>query len=234
MYFLCSLTIPTYPSSYPLTLSTPYLPTPIYSPTPTPPYLPTPIYPPTYPSSYPLFLSIPYLPLFLPLPLHLPICLPPIYPLPTPIYPLPTPLPTLTPYTSLPAYPYLSLTYLSSYPYTSLPAYPYLSNTYPLRTPRTPIYPPTYPPMYPHLPHAYLYPLPTQWADPEFPCRWECQISRGGAPTYDFAKFSQKLHEIERIWTRGGGTRPLVPPLDPTTTTPTPHLPPSCLPTSPL
>ena len=22
-----------------------------------------------------------------------------------------------------------------------------------------------------------------------------------GAPTYDFAKFSQKLHEIERIWT---------------------------------
>ena len=26
----------------------------------------------------------------------------------------------------------------------------------------------------------------------------------GGAPTYDFAKFSQKLHEIERIWTPGG------------------------------
>ena len=25
-----------------------------------------------------------------------------------------------------------------------------------------------------------------------------------GAPTYDFAKFSQKLHEIERIWTPGG------------------------------
>ena len=22
----------------------------------------------------------------------------------------------------------------------------------------------------------------------------------GGAPTYDFAKFSQKLHEIERVW----------------------------------
>ena len=35
-------------------------------------------------------------------------------------------------------------------------------------------------------------------ADPEFP---------QGAPTYDFAKFSQKLHEIERIWVpRGGGT----------------------------
>ena len=30
----------------------------------------------------------------------------------------------------------------------------------------------------------------------------------GGAPTYDFAKFSQKLHEIERIWTpRGRGAR---------------------------
>ena len=28
----------------------------------------------------------------------------------------------------------------------------------------------------------------------------------GGAPTYNFAKISQKLHEIERIWTpRGGG-----------------------------
>ena len=26
-----------------------------------------------------------------------------------------------------------------------------------------------------------------------------------GAPTYDFAKFSQKLHEIERIWIPGGG-----------------------------
>ena len=34
--------------------------------------------------------------------------------------------------------------------------------------------------------------------------------SRGGggrAPTYDFAKISQKLHEIDRIW-----TRPLRPP----------------------
>ena len=28
----------------------------------------------------------------------------------------------------------------------------------------------------------------------------------GGVPTYDFAKISQKLHEIERIWTPGGGT----------------------------
>ena len=35
-----------------------------------------------------------------------------------------------------------------------------------------------------------------------------------GAPTYDLAKFSQKLHEIERIWTRGVRV-PRAPPLDP-------------------
>ena len=29
----------------------------------------------------------------------------------------------------------------------------------------------------------------------------------GGMPTYDFAKFAQKLHEIERIWTPRGGAR---------------------------
>ena len=29
-----------------------------------------------------------------------------------------------------------------------------------------------------------------------------------GAPTYDFAKISQKLHEIERIWTPRGGAHP--------------------------
>ena len=34
----------------------------------------------------------------------------------------------------------------------------------------------------------------------------------GGAPTYDFAKFSQKLHEIERIRTPGEGAHPLRPP----------------------
>ena len=28
--------------------------------------------------------------------------------------------------------------------------------------------------------------------------------SPGGTPTYDFAKISPKLHEIKRIWTRGG------------------------------
>ena len=33
--------------------------------------------------------------------------------------------------------------------------------------------------------------------------RWGCHLYR--APTYDFAKISQKLHEIERIWTPGGG-----------------------------
>ena len=36
-----------------------------------------------------------------------------------------------------------------------------------------------------------------QWRIQDFP--------EEGAPTYDFAKFSQKLHEIERIWTPGGG-----------------------------
>ena len=37
---------------------------------------------------------------------------------------------------------------------------------------------------------------------------------QGGAPTYHFAHFSQKLHEIERIWTPGARVlRP--PPLDP-------------------
>ena len=39
------------------------------------------------------------------------------------------------------------------------------------------------------------------------------RISPEGAPTYDFAKFSQKLHEIERIWAPRGGGR--TPPLDP-------------------
>ena len=43
--------------------------------------------------------------------------------------------------------------------------------------------------------------------------------SPGGAPTYDFAKFSQKLHEIERIWAPRGGARPkfyyVDPPLNP-------------------
>ena len=49
--------------------------------------------------------------------------------------------------------------------------------------------------------------------------QWRIQdLPEEGAPTYDFAKFSQKLHEIERIWTGGGGgggARPPRPPLDP-------------------
>ena len=49
-------------------------------------------------------------------------------------------------------------------------------------------------------------------ADPGFP-RGGVPTPQG-APTYDFAKFSQKLHEIERISTRGGRAS-LTPPLDP-------------------
>ena len=44
-------------------------------------------------------------------------------------------------------------------------------------------------------------------ADPGFP-RGGGANSPRGVPTYDFAKFSQKLHEIERIWTPQGGARP--------------------------
>ena len=36
--------------------------------------------------------------------------------------------------------------------------------------------------------------------------------SPGGAPTYDFDKISQKMHEIERIWAPWGGARPSRPP----------------------
>ena len=35
----------------------------------------------------------------------------------------------------------------------------------------------------------------------------------GGAPTYDFAKFCEKLPEIEKILGRRGGRSPLNPPL---------------------
>ena len=40
-----------------------------------------------------------------------------------------------------------------------------------------------------------------QWRIQDFP---EVGAPTLGGATYDFAKFSQKLHEIERIWTRGG------------------------------
>ena len=48
-----------------------------------------------------------------------------------------------------------------------------------------------------------------QWsvADPRFP-QGGAANSPGEAPTYDFAKFSEKLHEIERIWAPRGGTHP--------------------------
>ena len=41
-------------------------------------------------------------------------------------------------------------------------------------------------------------------ADPRFP-RGGGANSQGGSPTYEFAKISQKLHEIERILDPGGG-----------------------------
>ena len=44
-------------------------------------------------------------------------------------------------------------------------------------------------------------------ADLGFPRGGGTNSPGGGAPTYDFAKFSQKLHEIERIWAPGGGGR---------------------------
>ena len=46
-----------------------------------------------------------------------------------------------------------------------------------------------------------------QWRIQDFPEEGAPTPRGGGAPTYDFAKISQKLHEIERIWTPGGGAR---------------------------
>ena len=52
-----------------------------------------------------------------------------------------------------------------------------------------------------------------QWRIQDFP-EVGAPTLRGGAPTYDIVKFSQKLHEIERIWTLGDVPRaPLDPPL---------------------
>ena len=50
-------------------------------------------------------------------------------------------------------------------------------------------------------------------ADPGFP-RGGGTNPLGGGPTYDFAKFSQKLHKIERISTPEGRHASLAPPLD--------------------
>ena len=47
--------------------------------------------------------------------------------------------------------------------------------------------------------------------DPGFP-RGGGANSPGEAPTYDFAKFSPKLHEIERIWTPMGARIPCASP----------------------
>ena len=53
--------------------------------------------------------------------------------------------------------------------------------------------------------------MPIQWRIQDF-CEEGAPTSQGGAPTYDYAKIFQKLHEIERIWTGGAS---LAPPLDP-------------------
>ena len=52
----------------------------------------------------------------------------------------------------------------------------------------------------------------SQWQIQDFP--EEGVPTAWGAPTYDFAKIFQKLHEIERIWTPRG-PRPSSLPLDP-------------------
>ena len=51
-------------------------------------------------------------------------------------------------------------------------------------------------------------------ADPGFPLGGGADPPVG-APTYDFVKFPQKLHEIKKIWAVGGraGGTPLDPPL---------------------
>ena len=47
-------------------------------------------------------------------------------------------------------------------------------------------------------------------ADPGFPVGGGANPR--GAPTYDFVKFSEKLHEIEKILGRRGGRAPGAPP----------------------
>ena len=43
-----------------------------------------------------------------------------------------------------------------------------------------------------------------QWRIKDFPKVGAPTLWGRGAPTYNFAKSSQKLYEIERIWTPGG------------------------------
>ena len=45
-------------------------------------------------------------------------------------------------------------------------------------------------------------------ADPGFPVGGGASPRGGGAPTYDFAKFCEKLHEIEKSLGRRGGAPP--------------------------
>ena len=56
----------------------------------------------------------------------------------------------------------------------------------------------------------YSTPLSKAGADPGFPVGGGADPLGGGA-TYDFVKFSQKLHEIEKILGRGGGAPPAPP-----------------------
>ena len=55
----------------------------------------------------------------------------------------------------------------------------------------------------PHVYSWYPHTYPSAVADPGFPQDGSTSPPRG-VPTYDFANFSQRLHEIERIWTGGG------------------------------
>ena len=54
----------------------------------------------------------------------------------------------------------------------------------------------------------YIMGVPCQWRIQDFTEVGAPTLGGVGAPTYDFAKFSQKLHEIERIWNPRGGARP--------------------------
>ena len=62
---------------------------------------------------------------------------------------------------------------------------------------------------------CHLYNNNNQWRIQDFPegGAWTLQGGR------EHAKFSRKLHEIERIWTPRGGRASLTPPLDPPMTT---------------
>ena len=59
----------------------------------------------------------------------------------------------------------------------------------------------------------WLFSRAQQWRIQDFPAVGAPTL--GGRTKYDFTKFSQKLHLIERIWTPGGTRVPRAPPLDP-------------------